>query len=406
MILRGLKTVGTALFMAALLLPPLLSRSAFAQQTDVRQYDIYNGFTYFETPDLNLAERGYHLQVGRNMKTWYALGFDYSVVTGHNSLNTSVLKTSLQQELNAEIEYLKSIGELPPSYELIVPTDAFSQTFAFGPQFEYRHFKSVTLFARPSLGAIRQRVTPHPTDPFATQVVEQLVPSGSKIDWQGFLRLRRRIRLVCDKPFRSAHAKRPRLLAPFQRSVAERGLDGACFCRRDVPLWQKYRAARALIGGERRLLRRKLLYDAFQLMQMVDVVAAHRLDYVLKGHRAALWMRDRLRMLFRRDRADECQVPVPDCMKGCERFSRVIACVGFSPLLLIEGLDDMVVLAQRLPQPVGEDQLAIRQVADDFAWAPLARRRRLIHAHRAKIFQDGLNLSRGQGEDFQWLLVA
>jgi hypothetical protein len=186
MILGGLKTMQTALIMAALLLPSLLSRSVFAQQTDVRQYDIYNGFTYFETPDLNLAERGYNLQVGRNMKTWYALGFDYSVVNGHNSLTTSVLKTSLQQELNAEIEYLESIGELPPNYQLLVPTDAFSQTFALGPQLEYRHFKKVTLFVRPSIGAIRQRVTPHPTDAFSTAVVEELVPSGTKLDWQGF----------------------------------------------------------------------------------------------------------------------------------------------------------------------------------------------------------------------------
>src|SRR5271168_3343583 len=169
MILRGLRFFGSALILTAPLLL-LLSSTASAQQTYIPQYNIYNGFTYFETPNLNLAERGYNLQVGRNMKTWYALGFDYSVVTGHNSLTTSVLKTSLQQELDQEIEFLESIGELPPGYQLIVPTDAFSQTFALGPQFEYRHFKKVTLFARPSLGAIRQRVTPHPTDPFATQV--------------------------------------------------------------------------------------------------------------------------------------------------------------------------------------------------------------------------------------------
>jgi len=187
MILRGLRFFGSALILTAPLLL-LLSSTASAQQTYIPQYDIYNGFTYFETPGLNLAERGYNLQVGRNMKTWYALGFDYSVVSGHNSLTTSVLKTSLQQELNQEIEYLISIGELPPGYQLIVPTDANSQTFAFGPQFEYRHFKQVTLFARPSLGAIRQKVTPHPNpaDPFAVAVVQQLVPSGSKLDWQGF----------------------------------------------------------------------------------------------------------------------------------------------------------------------------------------------------------------------------
>jgi hypothetical protein len=186
MMLRGLKSIGLFLGLLILLLPLMHPRSLFAQQTDVRQYDIYNGFTYFESPALNLAERGYNLQVGRNMKTWYALGFDYSVVTGHNSLTTSVLKTSLQQELNEEIEFLESIGELPPGYQLTVPTDAFSQTFAFGPQFEYRHLKKFTLFVRPSLGAIRQRVTPHPTDPFSTAVVEELVPAGTKLDWQGF----------------------------------------------------------------------------------------------------------------------------------------------------------------------------------------------------------------------------
>jgi hypothetical protein len=186
MILRGLKSARLALAIGALLFSTLVSRPVHAQQTDVRQYDIYNGFTFFETPALNLAERGYNLQVGRNMKSWLAVGFDYSVVTGHNSLTTSVLKTSLQEQLNEEIEFLESIGQLPPGYQLIVPTNANSQTFAFGPQFEYRHFKQFTLFARPSLGAIRQRVTPHPTDPFAVAVVQELVPSGTKLDWQGF----------------------------------------------------------------------------------------------------------------------------------------------------------------------------------------------------------------------------
>jgi len=164
----------------------LFSQPARAQQTDVPQYDIFNGFSYFETPSLNLAERGYHLQVGRNLRSWLAAGFDYSVVSGHNSLTPNQLKPSLQQQLEMEIEYLISIGVLPPGYQLSVPTDAFSQTLAAGPQFEYRRFEKVTLFIRPSLGAIRQRVTPHPTDPFAVQVVNQLAPKGYKVDWQGF----------------------------------------------------------------------------------------------------------------------------------------------------------------------------------------------------------------------------
>jgi hypothetical protein len=179
MLLRVLRFASAASLVALLSLP-VLSRNLLAQQTDVRQYSIYNGFTYFETPALNLAEHGYHLQVGRNMKTWVAIGFDYSIVSGHNSLTPDVLKPALRTQLEQEIEFLISVGLLPPGYQLVVPTDAFSQTFALGPQFEFRHYKPVTLFVRPSLGAIRQKVTPHPTDPFATQVVETLVPSGKK----------------------------------------------------------------------------------------------------------------------------------------------------------------------------------------------------------------------------------
>ncbi len=160
--------------------------SAAAQQTDIRRYDAYAGFAGFETPWLNLAQRGFHLQAGENLRPWLAVGFDYSEGSGHNSLTARVLKPSLQQQLGAEIGALIQAGVIPRNYQLVVPTHAFSQTFAFGPQLEYRHYQPVTLFVRPSLGAIRQRVTPHPADPVATAIVAQLVPSGSKLDWQGF----------------------------------------------------------------------------------------------------------------------------------------------------------------------------------------------------------------------------
>jgi hypothetical protein len=180
------KFAGAVLAGIVMLLTMLLSQASWSQQTEVSQYDIYNGFTYFETPWLNLAERGYHLQVGRNMNRWLAIGFDYSVVSGHNSLTPDELQPDVQEELGLLIEELIREGVIPPDYQLIVPTDAFSQTFALGPQLEYRHFKKVTLFARPSIGVIRQRVTPHPTDPVSTLVVQQLLPSGSKVDWQSF----------------------------------------------------------------------------------------------------------------------------------------------------------------------------------------------------------------------------
>ena len=167
----------------ALWMPAL---AAAAQQTDVQHYDLYAGFAGFETPWLNLAQRGFHLQAGDNLRSWLAVGFDYSEATGHNDLTPKVLKPSLQQELAAEIGQLIQAGLIPPTYQLQVPLDANSQTFAFGPQLQYRRYKVATLFVRPSLGAIRQRVTPHPTDPVATAIVAQLVPAGTKLDWQGF----------------------------------------------------------------------------------------------------------------------------------------------------------------------------------------------------------------------------
>lgn len=173
-----------ALALAFVLLIPVLP--ATGQQTDVQHYDVYGGFAGFETPYLNLAQRGFHLQVGDNLRSWLAVGFDYSEAGGNNSLSPKVLKSSLQQELSGELALLVQEGVIPANYELVVPLHAFSETFAFGPQLQYRHFKPVTLFVRPSLGAIRQRVTPHPVDPIQKAVVMQLVPSRTKLDWQGF----------------------------------------------------------------------------------------------------------------------------------------------------------------------------------------------------------------------------
>lgn len=160
--------------------------TALAQQTEIHRYDVYAGFAGFETPWLNLAQRGFHVQAGENLRPWLSVGFDYSEGTGHNSLTAAVLKPSLQQELGAEIQQLILAGLLPPNYQLIVPMDASSQTFAMGPQLDYRHWRPVTLFIRPSLGAIRQKVTPHPTDPVSTAIIAQLAPAGYKLDWQGF----------------------------------------------------------------------------------------------------------------------------------------------------------------------------------------------------------------------------
>ncbi|WP_158747963.1 hypothetical protein [Acidobacterium sp. S8] len=159
---------------------------AHAQQTDIKRYEIYSGFTYFETPTFNLAERGYHLQAGYNARRWMGIGFDYSIVTGHNSLTPNLLTTPLQTQIDGLLALLKAEGVIPPSYQLAVPTDNTTETYAAGPQLVIRHYIPVTIFVRPSIGAIHETATPRPTDPVATAIVAELAPSGKKTDWTGF----------------------------------------------------------------------------------------------------------------------------------------------------------------------------------------------------------------------------
>lgn len=171
---------------AALGLFFLIAPNASAQQDYVPHYDLYGGFAYFESPHVDLAERGFHTQIGMNPKTWYGLGFDYSIATGRLPLTPNLLPVSLQQQLGAELQQLAAAGLIPPGFQLAIPVNSKTQTFAAGPQFNYRHFPRVTLFIRPSVGAIHENAVPRPQDPIGSLVVAQLAPSGKKQDWAGF----------------------------------------------------------------------------------------------------------------------------------------------------------------------------------------------------------------------------
>lgn len=170
--------VGTSAFFFA--------SQAFAQQSYVGRFDAYAGFSYLDSPKINLVERGFHMQFGVRPKTWYTLGFDYSIASGHTDLTPSLLTTALQTQLATQFGQLAALGRLPPGYSLDVPFDSTSQEFAAGPQLSYRRWSLVTLFIRPSIGAIHETATPHATDPLAALVVSQLAPSGKKEDWTGF----------------------------------------------------------------------------------------------------------------------------------------------------------------------------------------------------------------------------
>jgi hypothetical protein len=171
-------------FLAASFL--LIGSQAFGQQSYVGRYDLYTGFMYLNSPHISLGESGFHLQAGVRPTTWYSLGFDYSISTGDTALTPALLTTALQTQLGAQLGQLVQAGQLPPTYALKVPISSQTQTFSAGPQLSYRHFRSMTLFIRPDLGAMREVATPHPTDPISTLVVTQVAPSGRKLDWVPF----------------------------------------------------------------------------------------------------------------------------------------------------------------------------------------------------------------------------
>jgi hypothetical protein len=160
--------------------------NAHAQQSYVSRYDVYTGFADIDSPMLGLNEQGFHAQAGMNMRRWLSVGADYSEGTGSQILTTNLLPAALQATVNgAQAQYIL-LGYLPANYRLAVPTDAATQTFAFGPQLVDRHYSKLTLFLRPSLGALRERAVPHAQDAFQTVIVGQLAPAGFKRDWTGF----------------------------------------------------------------------------------------------------------------------------------------------------------------------------------------------------------------------------
>jgi hypothetical protein len=164
----------------------LLPAGSFAQQTNVTQFDFFGGYAFLDSWHVGLFENGGQLQFGYRPRTWLSLGMDYSISKGTLTLTPNLLTTALQQELGAQLAALAAAGKIPPGYNLVVPASSLTQTFAAGPQLSYRHFTKVTLFARPSIGYIREAASPHPLDPIAQAVAMQLAPTGKKVDWTPF----------------------------------------------------------------------------------------------------------------------------------------------------------------------------------------------------------------------------
>ena len=153
----GTQRATTALLLLTLALL-LAAPPANGQQSYVSRYNLYAGYTFLDSPHVSLFENGFHTQAGVNATTWLALGFDYSVSQGTLTLTPDLLTPTLQGELAGLLELLG----VPATTPIAIPSNSRTQTFAGGPQFEFRHFKQVTFFVRPSIGAIHELATPQP----------------------------------------------------------------------------------------------------------------------------------------------------------------------------------------------------------------------------------------------------
>jgi Outer membrane protein beta-barrel domain len=162
---------------ALLLFLVLASLTCFSQQDYVSRFDIYNGYSFLDAPKLNLFENGYNFEAGWNVKTWVALGFDFSVFSGNSNLTVNELNAKTQAELAPFLPLL------PPGYVLAVPFSATTYTYSAGPQFNIRKLKEVTFFVRPALGALHEDVTAHPkNDGIQPLIVAALLPTGRTSD--------------------------------------------------------------------------------------------------------------------------------------------------------------------------------------------------------------------------------
>jgi hypothetical protein len=163
-----------------------LSWPAFGDQEYVSQFNAYGGYALLASPDISLVENGFAAQFGFQPKTWYVLGVDYSISSGDTTLTPGSLTKTLQQQLGAQLGQLAAEGQLPPGYQLRVPTHSRTQTFVAGAQLVSHHFTHVTLFLRPVVfGAVHESAALHPTDPIGavyseTRLLETLFHPLSK----------------------------------------------------------------------------------------------------------------------------------------------------------------------------------------------------------------------------------
>ena len=116
--------------------------------------------------------------------------------------------------------------------------------------------------------------------------------------------------------------------------------------------------------------------EAFQLLEVVDVVAGHSFDDRPEGHGAAFGMGGGAMAFVAGDGGKEEKIPVAHGLEEREGRLDGVDGVAVGPGLLVEWLDDVVGLVgwggEGLAEAEAEDGFGVGEVGDDVGDAPLA----------------------------------
>ncbi|MDR3744810.1 MAG: hypothetical protein P4K80_01605 [Acidobacteriaceae bacterium] len=136
-------------------------------------------------------EQEFPTQGGTLFQRWSPVGANESESADSQPLKVNLLLDSSQIQENVLQSHVPALHRLPSRYQLTVPRDAFTQSIAFGPQFD-RQYSRFSLFMRPTLGASRDRILPYRSIIFPNTAanplaaIVPLVPGGLWPNWAGF----------------------------------------------------------------------------------------------------------------------------------------------------------------------------------------------------------------------------
>ena len=124
-------------------------------------------------------------------------------------------------------------------------------------------------------------------------------------------------------------------------------------------------------------------------------MTGHGFEQSVKCHRTALRMGDGLRVFGLWDGVEESYRPVAQCDEGCEGEVRVEMRVWLGPVVLLEGIDDVVGLGDGLAEAEAEGDVDVGEVTEDLGRGPFAWRVVALQTGFAEGFCEAADAGRG-----------